>query len=124
MAMSFRFYYFPIFLLCQLKLKQCNLVAPLSNQEEICKSITFIQPIIREGCDTIMVENSYCVGSCKSVTSISTDTNINPSNFSYYCDAAEIHEEKFQLNCNSRKKKNLTKIIAVVKSCKCKAQIL
>ena len=98
----------------------------LYSQEEICTAVKFKQPIFHEGCESIVVENSYCLGSCKSITIPSTDKKmkLNPFTFSHYCYAEEIQKERFNMKCNSRKKKFKIKEIEIVKSCKCKVKNL
>ena len=86
--------------------------------KSICKTVAFNHTISKKGCESIVLQNNYCMGQCNSLyvptgeeEPLRVCANCIPSNYDFI---------RVVLSCPDRKKKFRQKTMLVIHSCQCK----
>ncbi|MBN3310261.1 CER1 protein, partial [Amia calva] len=96
-------------------------ILPITNnqvQQDTCRTLPFLQSVVHENCEKVVLKNNLCFGKCSSVNVPGNEDGLHT--FCSYCFPAKFTRKMVQLKCQDSLQ--VTKVVMMVEECQCEVQ--
>ncbi|KAK6494102.1 cerberus-like [Huso huso] len=87
-------------------------------QQQTCKALPFLQSVVHENCEKVVLKNSLCFGRCSSIHVPRNEDHTKT--ICSYCIPTKFTRKTVELKCKGSI--SVTKLVMLVEECQCEAQ--